>query len=93
MREVKDETGLQARNLTFRGIVTFVSDEWGVEYMYLFSCEKFDGKLIAREEGSFMWLSKDENCLTKKMWTGNRIFLDTLDDRTGFFVLKSSVMS
>ena len=32
LREVKEETGLTMLNPRFRGLVTFVSDEWGVEY-------------------------------------------------------------
>ena len=43
MREVKEETGLTMLDPRFRGLVTFVSDEWGVEYMHIFTCTKFTG--------------------------------------------------
>ena len=36
LREVKEETGLTLLEYQFRGIVTFVSDVWGTEYMHLF---------------------------------------------------------
>ena len=34
LREVREETGLSLGSWRFRGIVTFVSDEWGTEYMH-----------------------------------------------------------
>ena len=43
VREAKEETGLTMKNPRFRGLVTFVSDEWGVEYMHLFTCTEFEG--------------------------------------------------
>ena len=33
IREVSEETGLRLNSWRYRGIVTFVSDEWGTEYM------------------------------------------------------------
>ena len=86
-REVKEETGLTITNPRFRGIVTFVSNEWGTEYMHLFTCTEFTGKLIDCDEGELVWLPKAE-LLTKKMWAGDRLFLKALDERTDFFSLK-----
>ena len=86
-REVKEETGLTMTNPRFRGIVTFVSDEWGTEYMHLFTCTEFTGTLIDCDEGELVWLPKVE-LLTKKMWAGDRLFLKALDERSDFFSLK-----
>ena len=86
-REVKEETGLTMTNPRFRGIVTFVSDEWGTEYMHLFTCTEFTGTLTDCDEGELVWLPKDE-LLTKKMWAGDRLFLKALDERSDFFSLK-----
>ena len=86
-REVKEETGLTMTNPRFRGIVTFVSDEWGTEYMHLFTCTEFTGTLTDCDEGELVWLPKAE-LLTKKMWAGDRIFLKALDERSDFFSLK-----
>ena len=36
LREVKEETGLELTSYQFRGIVTFISDEWPDEYMCLY---------------------------------------------------------
>ena len=35
LRECFEETGLTLTDYRYRGIVTFVSDEWGTEYMHL----------------------------------------------------------
>ena len=87
LREVKEETGLTMLDPRFRGIVTFVSDEWGVEYMHLFTCTEFTGTLIDCDEGDLVWLPKAE-LLTKKLWEGDRLFLRALDERSDFFTLK-----
>ena len=87
LREVKEETGLTMLNPRFRGLVTFVSDEWGVEYMHLFTCTEFAGALTDCDEGELVWLPKAE-LLTKKMWEGDKLFLKALDERNDFFTLK-----
>ena len=87
LREVKEETGLSMTEYRFRGIVTFVSDEWGTEYMHLFTCTAFEGELSSCDEGELVWLPKAE-LLTKKMWAGDRIFLKALAEREDFFSLK-----
>ena len=86
-REVKEEPGLTMTNPRFRGIVTFVSDEWGTEYLHLFTCTEVTGTRTDCDEGELVWLPKDE-LLTKKMWAGDRLFLKALDERTDFFSLK-----
>ena len=35
-REVTEETGLTLNTLSYRGIITFVSNVYGTEYMHLF---------------------------------------------------------
>ena len=88
MREVKEETGLTMLKPRFRGIVTFVSDEWGVEYMHLFTCTEFDGDLVSDcDEGELVWLPKTE-LSGKNLWEGDWLFLRALDERKGFFSLK-----
>lgn len=37
LREAREETGLILEEFRFRGIVTFVSDQWGTEYMCLYT--------------------------------------------------------
>ena len=87
LREVKEETGLTMTEFAYRGLITFVSDEWGTEYMHLFTCTAWTGELIDCDEGELVWLSKSE-LLKKKMWEGDRLFLKALDTRRDFFTLK-----
>ena len=58
MREVKEETGLTMLNPRFRGLVTFVSDEWGVEYMHLFTWWLPKAELLTKKmwEGDRLFL-------------------------------------
>ena len=87
LREVREETGLTMTEFAYRGLITFVSDEWGTEYMHLFTCTAWTGELIDCDEGELVWLPKSE-LLKKKMWEGDRLFLKALDTRRDFFTLK-----
>lgn len=87
LREVREETGLTLHSWRFRGIVTFVSDEWGTEYMHLFDSSDFSGELIECDEGELEWIGKRE-LLQKPIWEGDRIFLRLLQEERPFFSLK-----
>ena len=41
LREVKEETGLTLTSYKLRGIVTFVSDIYRTEYMYIYTADEF----------------------------------------------------
>lgn len=87
LREVKEETGLTLTRYQFRGIITFVSDEWGTEYMYLFTADTYEGILKECEEGELVWVSKKQiNNLT--LWEGDKVFLQLLNEKHNFFTLK-----
>lgn len=94
VREIFEETGITFRTeeLRFRGIVTFVSDEWGTEYMHLFTCRLEDEKLSEiygseNDEGLLEWVPV-ENIGTLPIWEGDRIFLKLLAEDAPFFSLK-----
>ncbi|MGN0854344.1 MAG: NUDIX hydrolase [Kiritimatiellia bacterium] len=87
LREVREETGLTMTAFRFRGLITFVSNVWGTEYMHLFTCTQWTGTLTDCDEGELIWLPK-EKLLTKKLWAGDRLFLKALDERPDFFTLK-----
>ena len=88
LREVREETGLQLTRWRYRAIVTFVSDEWGTEYMHLFTADRWSGTLRGDcEEGELAWLGKEE-LLEKPIWEGDRIVLRLLDTGRPFFSLK-----
>ena len=88
LREVREETGLVLDDWRYCGIVTFVSDEWGTEYMHLFHSACFHGELRQDcDEGMLEWLNK-KALRTKELWAGDRIFLDLMEDKAPFFSLK-----
>ena len=87
VREVREETGLTMRSWSYRGIVTFVSDEWGTEYMHLFHSSDFSGQLRDCDEGVLEWVDK-RRLLTLPIWEGDRIFLRLRDTDCPFFSLK-----
>ena len=61
LREVKEETGLTLTDYRFRGIVTFVSDQWPTEYMYLYTATGFEGEMIVCDEGDLEWVEHDSD--------------------------------
>ncbi len=87
-REMLEETGLSAEAWRYRGIVTFVSDEWGTEYMHLFTVHDFSGQLRPDcDEGVLRWVNK-RDVPTLPLWEGDRIFLRLLAENEPFFSLK-----
>lgn len=86
-REVKEETGLTLTGYRFRGIITFVSDEWETEYMHLFTADEFEGEVGECNEGELAWVKK-EDVMSLNLWEGDRIFLQRLLESYEFFSLK-----
>ena len=87
-REILEETGLHVDALSYRGIVTFVSDEFGTEYMHLFHTKQFSGEIRKDcDEGNLEWIKK-EKLISLPIWEGDKIFLALLDQNTPFFSLK-----
>lgn len=89
IREAFEETGLELIKPQYRGIVTFVSEKWGTEYMHLFTCDNFSGKIKEDcDEGELLWIDKTE-LLSYNLWEGDKIFLNLIkDEGTPFFSLK-----
>lgn len=87
-REITEETGLTANKLNYRGLVTFVSDIYGTEYMHLFHTTDFSGSLKDDcDEGVLEWIPKDD-VYNLPLWEGDKIFLDLLKTDVPFFSLK-----
>ena len=87
-REILEETGLIANELFYRGIITFVSDLYGTEYMHLFTTDKFSGELKPEcDEGNLEWVRKSD-VMNLPIWEGDKIFLRLIDTETRFFSLK-----
>lgn len=87
VREVKEETGLILKNYQLRGIVTYISNKWETEYMYVFTATEFEGNIIECDEGDLEWIEK-EKVNTLPTWAGDHIFMDKLQKNSGFFSVK-----
>ena len=86
LREVYEETGLSLTQWAYRGIVTFVSQDW-CEYMHLFTAGEFTGEVCACDEGTLEWVETDR--LTQlPIWEGDKVFLKLLKEKEPFFSLK-----
>ena len=87
LREVKEETGLTLTSYQLRGVMTFVSDIWETEYMFIYTADRFEGELTECSEGDLQWIKKTE-LMNLKLWEGDKIFLKKLIDGDGFFTVK-----
>ena len=87
LREVKEETGLELTSYQFRGIVTFISDEWPDEYMCLYTADRYTGDIGNCDEGELVWVEK-EKIMDLNIWEGDKIFLKLLMENQPFFSLK-----
>ena len=87
LREVKEETGLDLISWRWHGIVTFVSDEYPTEYMYLYTSSDYTGSLIDCDEGELEWVPKSR-IFELPIWPGDRIFLHLMQTGIPFFSLK-----
>lgn len=87
LREAKEETGLDIKSYSFRGIVTFVSDIYETEYMHLFTADGFTGNISECDEGCLEWIKK-EKLYDLTLWEGDRIFLKLIEKPCPFFSLK-----
>lgn len=86
LREAKEETGLTLTSWRCHGVVTFLSDQYEGEYMYLFTADGFEGALKECSEGDLQWVSLEFlNQLPK--WEGDEIFLDLMWQDAPFFLL------
>ncbi len=87
LRETYEETGLTLLSYELRGIITFVSDEWGTEYMFLFTADEFKGQIGECSEGNLEWVDKSK-VYDLPLWEGDKVFFRLLETEERFFSLK-----
>ncbi|WP_159561050.1 NUDIX hydrolase [Streptococcus halichoeri] len=88
IREIYEETHLQVKDMSFRGVITFPNftpnEDW---YTYVFKVTDFEGELIAdsdSREGTLEWVPY-EQVLEKPTWQGDyEILTWILEDRPFF---------
>ncbi len=78
IREVKEESGLTMINPKMHGFITFPLfdgvDDW---YVFIFTSDKFEGKMIDSREGILEWIPNKE-VTALNLWDGDKIFLEWL---------------
>lgn len=78
VREVLEETGLSLTKLTPCGVVTFISDVYDNELMFLYTANAFEGAVnYDCKEGELHWINKEE-VLDLPAWEGDKYFLKPL---------------
>lgn len=87
LREVKEETGLDLISFSLRGIITFISDKWQTEYMFLYTSDNYEGDIKECDEGNLEWVDIDKVC-DLPIWEGDKIFFNLLNERKDVFTLK-----
>jgi len=68
VREVREETGLDVKNLKYCGVVHWVNRDNDERYLcFMYKTTQFDGELITKtDEGEQFWLGIDELLTTSK---------------------------
>ena len=76
IREIKEESGLIVKNPLLKGFITFPNfdgvDDW---YVFVFTFDEFEGRLIDSPEGRLEWISNN-NLTSLNLWEGDKIFLE-----------------
>jgi 8-oxo-dGTP diphosphatase len=85
IREVKEETGLDVKNLFAHGKLSFFfardkNPDWVV---YLFSSKSFSGRMRGSSEGRLKWFGMDR-IPYDKMWDDDRYWLSLMFDKRRF---------
>ena len=87
LREVKEETGLELTSFRLRGIVTFTTDMYPTEYMFLYTADVYEGEITECSEGNLEWVKKRE-VYQLPAWEGDKVFFRLLEEEIPVFSLK-----
>ncbi len=88
-REILEETGydIPMEDISYRAVITFISDKGDYELMSLFTAKAPDTEPIKCDEGELVWVDK-KDVDSLNLWEGDRIFFRELDRSRDFFSLK-----
>ena len=87
LREVREETGLTLNSFKLRGVITFLSNEFHTEYMFLYTANDFSGEIVECDEGKLEWIEKSK-VYDLPIWEGDKIFFRLMEESEDFFSLK-----
>jgi 8-oxo-dGTP diphosphatase len=78
IREIKEETGLSAKSVHYRGHIAFPVFDGTQDWLcFIYECTAFDGTLVEGSEGTLHWI-EDERLLELPLWDGDPLFLDII---------------
>ncbi len=77
IREIKEETNLDAINPVYQGMITFVNDICETELIFIYLVQEFSGEIHECDEGELHWIEK-EMILSLNLWAGDRYFLEPI---------------
>ncbi len=87
IRETFEETGLKLEKIKMRGVLTFSSEGWEDEYIFVYTSDEFSGTITECNEGELRWIDKDK-IKDLNLWDGDRIFLDIMLTSDQLFSIK-----
>ena len=87
VREVWEETGLTLSSYRLRGIITFSTNTWPTEYMFLYTATADTREIKECDEGELVWIRKSK-ISSLNLWEGDNIFFQLLEEREDIFSLK-----
>ena len=76
IREIKEETGLNALSYKLVGEIEFIDNDYS-ELMYLYIVDRYSGDIIECNEGLLKWIPKNE-ILNLSLFDGDKLFLERL---------------
>ena len=87
LREVKEETGLTLISWKLRGVITFMTDVYQTEYMFLYTADGYEGEMIECNEGNLEWVKKSD-VYNLPIWEGDKVFFRLMEEGAECFSLK-----
>jgi 8-oxo-dGTP diphosphatase len=87
LREVKEETGLTLTSWKLRGVITFMTDVYQTEYMFLYTADGYEGEMIECNEGNLEWVKKSD-VYNLPIWEGDKVFFRLMEEGAECFSLK-----
>lgn len=86
IRELKEESGLDALELSFKGQILFPKfDKHGRDWLvFIYTVHHFEGELIKlNHEGELKWISQ-EKILELNLWDGDKLFIPLVFSNSTF---------
>ena len=88
VRELREETGFEAKTLTKRAEVEFINDQFEDELMHIYTCSDFEKVCEPiSDEGVFEWIPI-KDIFSLNLWEGDRAFLKKMIAGDGFFTMR-----